>query len=183
MDTATLPRRLLILASLALLMAATRMSHFGTESLLPDASLAVFLLGGLWLGRANCFVLLFAIVFGVDYFSAQNAVEAGWCLTPAYWGLVPTYAVLWLAGMALRRESRRAALPAASMTLLAVSAAFVLSNLSWYVASGMVTDLSPAGYSLAVSKYFPPYLGSALLYLVPVWLGWKIAQLQQARTV
>ncbi len=170
----TIKHRLLILLGLAVAMAATRMSHFGTTSLLPDASLAVFLLGGLAIQSLWGFSVLMALAFGVDVLSAKTAVEAGWCLTPAYWGLLPTYGLLWLAGRWLGRQGRFDLPMAAGVSAAAVCGAFLISNAFWYGFSETVTDLSAAEYATAVAKYFPPYLGSAVLYLVPLWLGWKL---------
>lgn len=170
-----LAHRLVLLLGLAALMAATRMSHFGTSALLPDASLTVFLLGGLLLQRACGFTVLMAAAFGVDVLSAQTATSAGWCLTPAYWGLVPTYGTLWLAGRWLAKGGLEFA-RVASVSVVAVAAAFVISNLTWFAFSNTVHDMTLADYGLAVAKYFPAYLGSAMLYLVPAWLGWKLAQ-------
>jgi hypothetical protein len=63
---------------------------------------------------------------------------------------------------------------AASVSLAAVACAFLISNAFWFVLSSTATDLNAVEYASAVSRYFPPYLGSAFLYLVPVWLGWKL---------
>jgi hypothetical protein len=172
----TLKHRLLVLLGLALAMAATRMSHFGSTSLLPDASLAVFLVGGLALQSLWGFSVLIALEFGVDVLSAKTAVEAGWCLTPAYWGLLPTYGLLWLAGLWLGRQGRFDFLSTGGVSLVAVTGAFLISNAFWYALSNTVTDLNALEYATAVAKYFPPYLGSAFLYLVPLWLGWKLTR-------
>ncbi len=174
--TLSTPRRYLLLLVLALAMAATRVSHFGTAELLPDASLAVFLLGGALLGGWQCFAILFAAAFGADMLSAQTAEEAGWCLTPAYWGLLPTYAVLWLAGRWLGKQEGPSFVRDAGVSVAAVALAFIVSNATWFAFSKTVGDMSAADYALAVAKYFPPYLGSAMLYLVPVWLGWKLTR-------
>ncbi len=171
-----LSQRLLILAVLAAAVMFTRTSHFGTSALLPDASLAAFLLGGLLLQRACGFGVLLAVAFGADVLSAQTAAEAGWCLTPAYFGLIPTYGVLWLSGRWLAKHDKLAFIPAASLSLGAIAAAFVISNLTWYAFSGTTDNLGLSEFALAVAKYFPPYLGSALVYLVPAWLGWKLTQ-------
>lgn len=169
--------RLIILLGLALAMAGTRTSHFGTAALLPDASLAVFLVGGAALQSLWGFSVLIALAFGVDVLSAKTAMEAGWCLTPAYWGLVPTYGLLWLTGVWLGRRGR-VDLPATTggVSLAAVCGAFLISNAFWYGLSNTVTDLNALEYATAVAKYFPPYLGSAFLYLVPIWLGWKLTR-------
>lgn len=173
-----LSHRLLILLGLGIALAVTRTSHFGTSEILPDASLAVFLLGGLLLGRVCGFAVLMAAAFGADVLSAQTAEQAGWCLTPAYWGLVPTYATLWLAGRWLGRRHQAGKLDfvqVAGVSVAAVAVAFVISNVTWFAFSNTVNAMTLADYGLAVAKYFPPYLGSAMLYLVPAWFGWKLA--------
>ena len=53
----------------------------------------------------------------------------------------------------------------AVLALGAVSAAFVVSNAFWYAWSGTLGDMGVVAYTQAVAKYFPPYLGSAMLYL------------------
>jgi hypothetical protein len=167
-------QRVMVLLGLAAAMGVTRMSHFGTASHLPDASLAVFLLGGLLLQRLCGFSVLMAVAFGVDVLSARTAVEAGWCLTPAYWGLIPTYGLLWLAGRWLGKQHRLDFMTSASVTLIAVAGAFLISNAFWFALSNSTNDLGAAEYASTVAKYFPPYLGSALLYLAPLWVGWKL---------
>ena len=175
--------RLWILLALAAVMAATRMSHFGTSALLPDASLAVFLLAGVMGLSVGCLGLLMAAAFGIDVVSAQTSVEAGWCLTPAYFGLIPTYAILWGAGRWLaRRHGDFPALLSAGIALAAVVAAFVVSNAFWFALSNTVSTMSLANYSLAVAKYFPPYLGSAVFYLVPVWLVYRLTHSRHVAT-
>ncbi len=174
--TLSTPRRLLLLLALALAVGATRASHFGTSELLPDASLAVFLLGGMLLGSWQCFALLCAVAFGADVLSAQTAEEAGWCLTPAYWGLLPTYAVLWLAGRKLGKCDGPSFVRDAGIGVGAVALAFVISNATWFAFSSTLGGMHAAEFTLAVAKYFPPYLGSAMLYLAPLWLGWKLAR-------
>lgn len=180
-----LSHRLMILLGLGIALAVTRTSHFGTSEILPDASLAVFLLGGWLLGRVCGFAVLMAAAFGADVMSAQTAEQAGWCLTPAYWGLVPTYATLWLAGRWLGRRHQDGKLDfiqAAGVSVLAITVAFVISNFTWFAFSDTVNAMSLADFGLAVAKYFPSYLGSAMLYLVPAWFGWKLSQNQLHKT-
>ena len=172
----TLKYRVLILLGLAAAVASTRMSHFGNAALLPDASLAAFLVGGILLRRLGGFSVLMAVAFCTDVISARSAVEAGWCLTPAYWGLIPTYAVLWLTGRWLGKDHRLESIAGASVSLAAIACAFLVSNAFWFLLSNTVTALTPLQYILAVAKYFPPYLGSAALYLVPLWVGWKLTR-------
>jgi hypothetical protein len=177
-----LSHRLGLLLGLASLMAATRMTHFGTAALLPDASLAVFLLGGLLLQRGCGFAVLMAAAFGIDVLSAQTAEQAGWCLTPAYWGLIPTYGTLWLAGRWLARNGLDL-VRTAGVSAIAIGLAFMISNLTWFAFSDTLAGMRLADYALAVAKYFPPYLGSAMLYLAPLWLGWKLTHSRRANHI
>lgn len=179
-----LSHRLLILLWLGIALAVTRTTHFGTSEILPDASLAVFLLGGLLLGRVCGFAVLMAAAFGADVMSAQTAEQAGWCLTPAYWGLVPTYATLWLTGRWLDKRHRAGRLDivqAAGVSGAAIVVAFVISNFTWFAFSNTVNAMSLADFALTVAKYFPSYLGSAMLYLVPAWFGWKLTQIWRSQ--
>ncbi len=153
---------LTIMAALALLLAWTRFDHFGP---LPDASLAVFLLGGLWLGGMRAFILLFAVAFAVDLAAVGVESWRVYCLTPAYWGLLPTYAGLWLAGRWLTRQAE----PLAPTRLLwfaplVFSVAFVLSNLFWWALSPRF-ELTFIDFWPAVAQYWAPYVGSGLLHL------------------
>ena len=171
--------RAILLALLALAMAGTRMSHFGSGTLLPDASLAVFFLGGTLLRRWSYFAGLFLLAFVIDLAVAPGAQETAWCLSPAYWGLLPAYGALWLAGRAL--AARAGSYPLADSLMLAlagIGAAFLISNLTWYLASGSIDGLGFGAFWLAVARYFPPYAGSALLYLLPAWAAYRIARLR-----
>lgn len=165
-----MPHRL-VFPALLFVLALTRVGHFGSVVSLPDASLAVFLLGGLWLGGMGYFATLMAAAFGIDVYLARTATEAGWCLTPAYWGLLPAYGVMWLAGRWLARRPQLPVLRFTGVALAAVGIAFLISNLTFWAFSGNFGDMSLPDYAAAVVKYFPPYLGSAALYLA---LGWAV---------
>jgi hypothetical protein len=60
---------------------------------------------------------------------------------------------------------------------LATSAAFAISNGSFYMLSDRYPDLSWGQYFARVAQYYPPYVGSALLYMV---LGYGIMKLVKA---
>ena len=175
--------RLALVALFALAMAGTRMSHFGSAALLPDASLAVFFLGGALLRRWSYCAGLFLLAFGLDFFYAAGALERAWCLSPSYWGLVPTYAALWLAGRALAARGDAYPLaPSLAWSVGGVSVAFLISNLTWYWAAGPVGGLGFGAFWLAVARYYPPYLGSALVYLLPAWGGYRLARMRVPQT-
>ncbi len=181
MPTLSNSQRLGILLALVTMIASTRMSHFGSANLLPDASLAMFLLGGLMLGGVSGFIVLMLTTFGLDIYMAQTASEAAWCFTPAYAGLIPTYAVLWLTGMGLAQQQRfTQPLLAFSASIAAVAVAFIVSNGAFFVFSGTASPISFGEFVLAVAPYFPDYLASAMLYLAPALVAaalWRKSKL------
>lgn len=162
-----------ILAALALLMAATRYNHFGSSVSLPDASLAVFLLAGFVMARLSwpallVFVLLLLEAGGIDYYAINVAGVSDWCVTPAYWFLIPTYACMWLGGRwfaARQHYTVRSLALFGGVSWLATTAAFLISNASFFLLSGRHTEMSAAEYAGKVAQYYPPYLSGSLIYL------------------
>ena len=167
-------RQIGIFAALVLLMAATRFySHFGSAVSLPDASLAVFFLAGFYLARlawpaAVAFVFLLLAAGGVDYYAIAIRGVSDECISPAYWFLIPTYACLWYAG---RWFAARQQMSWASLGLLAAvawgstTAAFLISNTSFYLLTALVPNPSLLQYAKGIVEYYPPYLLCTLLYL------------------
>lgn len=159
---------LAIACTLAALMAATRFHHFGSAMYLPDASLAVFFLGGLYLRRTVAFGAYIGLAALVDYLAIAYAGVSDWCVTPAYAFLLPTYACLWWAGVWCSKHERhgwRRYSRLAGALLVATVLAFLISNASFYGLSGYFGELSLAEYAARVAKYFPSYLASALAYV------------------
>lgn len=159
-----------VLALLALLMAATRYHHFGSALHLPDASLAVFFAAGFYLRQRWPLALLLGEAALIDYLATG---AGGWCISPAYPFLIPAYAAMWLGGRwySARNETGWPAV-AALVTALAIagSAAFLISNGSFYLLSGKFPDLSWAQFAARAALYYWPYLSSAFVYLALIAL-------------
>jgi len=149
------------------LMVLTRFHHFGDVLHLPDASLAVFFFAGFYRKKALLGFLL-ALAALIDFVAIENGTSS-WCVSPAYVFLIPTYAVMWFAG---RYCSTFKSMNIANLTksvgllALATSAAFAISNGSFYLFSGRYEDVSLAGYFVRVAQYYPFYVGAALIYVV-----------------
>ena len=153
--------------SLIALMVATRFHHFGDVLHLPDASLAVFFFAGFY-RKKMFFGFLLALAALIDYLAIENGTS-GWCVTPAYVFLIPTYAVMWFAGRycSTFKAMKMAELAkSAGLLALATSAAFAISNGSFYLFSGRYEDLALGDYVVRVAQYYPFYVGSALIYTV-----------------
>ena len=160
-------------ALLIALMAATRMHHFGTSLHLPDASLAVFLLAGFLLASPLLFGALFLEAVALDYVAITQLGVDNYCVTPAYWFLLPTYAVLWFAGRYVahnNQDNLRGLGLFAAISLLAVNVAFVISNGSFYLFSGKFAEMGIAEYASRMTQYYVPYVSGAVLYLIPAVL-------------
>lgn len=159
--TSSHPARLRTGLALAAALAITRFDHFGA---VPDASLAVFLIGGMLLGGWGAFAALFAVAFAVDLAAVEVDAWRAYCMTPAYWGLVPTYALLWWGGLTLsRRVDAFAWRTGTAVAAVLFSGAFVVSNLTWWAFSHRF-DMTFSDFWLAVARYYPPYVASGLFY-------------------
>lgn len=166
-------RQVLIGFALVALMAATRMHHFGSALHLPDASLAVFLLAGFLISNPLLFGTLLLDAGLIDYLAITQFGVSDFCVTSAYWFLIPTYAVLWFSGRYYARvhqHSWRSLGIFSGLAVAAVSVAFLISNGAFYAFSGRFPDMNMSEYAIRVAQYYVPYLTSAIVYLVPATL-------------
>jgi hypothetical protein len=166
-----------IFVLLAALMAATRFNHFGTAVALPDASLAVFFLGGLYLAKyTRASVAAFSVLILeaglIDYYATSIQGTSDWCMTPAYWFLIPTYGSLWFVGrwFALRHTTE-CSMESKSLIGLVLAAwaansfAFIFSNAAFYLFSERFEEMSAVEYTSGVAQYYISYVSVALLYI------------------
>jgi len=157
--------------ALMLLMLVTRFHHFGSAIALPDASLAVFFLAGLWVAQARVFVILLVEAALIDYVATTQMGVSSYCISPAYGFLIPTYAVLWWTGRYAQKWpafSTSDLLRKLAAVTVATTAAFVISNGSFYVFSEKFTDMAYIDYFAKTNQYFLPYLTSTLIYCVAI---------------
>lgn len=167
---------------LTAVMIATRYHHFGTALNLPDASMAVFFLGGLGLRRHAAYAWFMLLAVVLDGISVGLAGVSDYCVTPAYAFLLLAYAVLWYAGRAYARHLRpsfASMAGALGAALVAASLSFVVSNGSFYWLGGRYPDPNFAQYLSRLWQWGPlfvrttmTYVGAALVayLLVGKWL-------------
>jgi hypothetical protein len=157
------------------LMVLTRFHHFGDALHLPDASLAVFFFAGFY--RKPAFLAFLLLLAGlIDYLAIANGTSA-YCVSPAYVFLIPTYAVMWLAG---RYCGQYKALDFIGLSLnfgmliLSSTAAFMISNGSFYLFSGRFDSVSWSQYMTGGFQFYLPYVGSTLLYAAAGYAVYKL---------
>jgi len=170
-------------AALVLLMAITRYQHFGSALTLPDASYAVFFLGGLFLGRMRGALAMLAVLMLeaglVDFYAINFNGISAYCVTSAYGFMVFAYAALWFVGRWTAPRYGFSANGIASLAVAAVfagSLAFVIANVSFYLLAGYFESMSAVEYVSRVSQYYVSYVAVLLMYTglavgVQMWLG------------
>lgn len=174
-------RNLVGFTALFILMAVTRFHHFGTISTPPDASLAVFFLAGLYLTNRWVSPALLLEAVAVDMLATTCGGVSGWCITPAYVFLIPTYGVMWLGGFWCRRYTSVTTLNTlgfGGVLLFSISTAFIVSNVSFFYLSGYFAEGVLATYLSGISNYYLPYTVPALVY---AYCGLAIFNLLQKR--
>lgn len=183
-NTLSLNQKLAVAALIAFFMLLTRGSHVLTAVSLPDASVALFLLGGLLLGRAAWFAVFFILASVIDFGAAALDPLQAFCLTDGYWGMIPAYGAMWLAGRWLaNRADAFALLPYAAASMLSTVIAFVISTQTYYLYSGRYPNNGVLETLQYGWNYMPGYIGFAAMYFVIIWLGAKaIQQFKLART-
>ena len=173
-------KSLLIAAAIAFFMLLTRGSHTLTPFNLPDASLVLFLLGGLYLGtdvksRAAWFTAFFALATMIDFGAAALDPLQGFCLSKGYWGLIPAYGAMWLGGLYLsKQQDAFATKNLATYSLvgaLTTFVAFVVSTQTYYLFSGRFPALGLVQSLKHGWEYLPSWMGFAAMYFAIVWLS------------
>jgi hypothetical protein len=165
-----LSKRLAPFALLLLLMVATRFSHVGGAGVLPDASWAVFFLGGFYLGRDwrwGLAALLIAAV-AVDCLAIRYYGISNYCLTPAYWFIVPGYSVLWLGGAWLRGHYRGVPLDLARLVaslVLSVTVCFLITHSAFYWLGAQVDHPTIAGWWSEFTRWYGLFLSAPAAYV------------------
>jgi len=164
-------QRTFILFVLVLLMAATRVNHFAA---IPDASWAVFFLGGFHLRHWTrwAFPLLMVLAIVIDVLVIRASGIGYWqhyCVSPGTALLVPAYFALWAGGALLRKDYAGAdwtALAKASVLLVAsVALCHLFAQGGFYWTSASVAAPTLAGWASNYADWFLPYLRTTAIYV------------------
>lgn len=163
-------QRAFVLSLLVLLMAATRINHFAP---IPDASWAVFFIGGFYLRGWTrwAFPLLMALAVVIDWAVITRQGMDFWnhyCISAGYWALVPAYFAMWAGGMVLRHFYRGASWQALGLfgaTLVAaVAVCHLFAQGGFYWTSDVVAEPTFAGWFKNYGDWLLPYLRTAAMY-------------------
>lgn len=159
---------------LAAVMIATRFKHFGDVVHLPDASMALFFLGGLWVRRHLAFVGLLVLAVAIDEVSVRVLGISDFCMTPAYAFLPLAYAVLWYAGRLYATVETglvRYLLGAFAVAFVAASVSFAISNGSFYWLGGRYAQPHMSEYLTRMWQWGPLFVRTTLAYVAVALLA------------
>jgi hypothetical protein len=159
-----------------MIMIATRFNHFGDALHLPDASMALFFLGGIYLRKHLAFLGFVILAVLIDWYSISYAGVSDFCITIAYSFMPLAYAVLWYAGRLLApRYDGSLASHAAVFAGLLVSAtlSYAVSNGAFYWLGGRYTDPNVTQYVQRFAQWAPLFVRAAAGYVL-------VAQVVQA---
>lgn len=162
------PRFTALALLFALVMMATRFKHVGDMLHLPDASMAVFFLGGVYLRRHWMFALMVVLAVVLDWVSISYAGVSDFCITAAYAFLPLAYAVLWYAGRWYAPRlggDPRSLVVAFGVALLAAIASFAISNGSFYWLGGRYPDPHFAEYVARLWQWGPLFVRTTMGYV------------------
>jgi len=152
---------------LAMLMAATRIGHFGLGQIAPDASTAVFFLAGLLIGNPLWLAALIVEALLLDLTAIKVVGIEAVCVTTGYGLMIPAYGSLWLAGRLVGGIEKLDLAGIAKLVIVCCGglvAFFVFSNIGYYLGGGFDVSMGLAEYARRVVRYFPQYLTSTLFY-------------------
>lgn len=154
--------------ALTLLMLLTRSHHWAGIHSLPDASWAIFFLLGVYVRALWVVPALIAASVAIDYAAITWGGVSDFCVSPAYWLLIPAYLALFAGGRFYAR-GHRLSLPGlarlAGVALVVVSLAELLTSGGFYFFSGRFAEPTLAGFVPRFATYFPNMLGTFMLYL------------------
>ncbi len=140
-----------------------------------DASWAIFFLGGFYLRTQSRWALpgLLAGAVAIDLAAIGWMGVDNYCLTAAYWFVIPAYSSLWLGGAWLRPratpDARGAGLAIAALAICA-SACFLLTNAGFYWLGNRVTATSWEGWVANFGQWYWPFVRTTLIYATAVLL-------------
>jgi hypothetical protein len=161
--------------TLALAMAATRFGHFGAVWVPPDASWAVFFLAGFYLsGERWVLPALLLEAIAIDFLAIHDYGVSDYCVTVAYWFIVPAYSFLWLGGVWLRRHYRHRPsdlLHLAGSLLISVTVCFLLTQGSFYWFGSRAADPSLIGWWSNFTDWYGHFLLVTCAYVAAVAVG------------
>ena len=148
-------------------MLLTRGSHFITATSLPDASFALFLIGGMLLKKPKWFISLFMLSVVIDFatLSINSAYQIP--INFGYSGLLPAYGIMWFFG--LRIANTKSFLRFAAFGVISTLISFLISTQTYNLLSGTFFDITIKKSIQTGWEYLPQSFIYTMSYLLVYW--------------
>ena len=152
---------------ITLCMILTRGSHVVGSYALPDASFALFLIGGLLLKNPKWFFSLFVFSLLIDLITLSINSSYQIPINFGYLGLLASYGVMWVFG--LRIANRKSFLRFAAFGVIATLITFVISTQTYNLLSGTFPDITIKESIQTGWEYLPQSFIYTMSYLLAYW--------------
>ena len=149
------------------LMVLTRGSHLLTSISLPDASFALFLIGGMLLKKPKWFISLLTFSFVIDLvtISMNNTYQIP--INLGFLGLLASYGIMWFFGLHIGNAKSFSKFVA--LSVLATLIAFLISTQTYNLLSGSFPDITIKESIQTGWEYLPQSFVFTMSYLVAYW--------------
>jgi hypothetical protein len=155
------------ISAILFLMVLTRGAHLLTSVSLPDASFALFLVGGILLKKPKWFISLFilSVVIDLATLSMNNTYQIP--INLGYLGLLASYGIMWFFGLRIANTNNFVKFTAFSF--LATLIAFLISTQSYNLLSGTFPDITIKESIQTGWEYLPQSFIYTMSYLMAYW--------------
>ena len=155
----------LIFLFLAILI--TRGSHLLTPVSLPDASFAIFLIGGMLLKKPKWFscLFVFSVIIDLVTLAMNNPYQIP--INMGYLGLLPAYASMWFIGS--YNTNTTSFFKFTIFGVIATLIAFLISTQTYNLFSGRFPNINITQSIQTGWEYLPQSLLYTMIYLMVYW--------------
>ena len=159
--------RIYLFTFLVFLMLLTRGAHLLTSVSLPDASFALFLVGGMLLKKPKWFISLLTFSFVIDLvtISMNNTYQIP--INEGYLGLLASYGIMWFFGS--RIANTKSFLKFAAFSVVATLITFVTSTQTYYLLSNKFPGITIQESIQTGWEYLPQSFIYTMSYLIAYW--------------
>jgi hypothetical protein len=152
---------------ITLCMILTRGSHVVSPYALPDASFALFLIGGMLLKKPKWFISLFILSVVIDLATLATNSAYQIPINFGYWGLLPSYGIMWLFGLCI--ANTKSFLKFMAFGVIATLMTFVISTQTYNLLSGLYPDITIKESMQTGWEYLPQSFIFTMSYLLAYW--------------
>ena len=159
---------LYIFTFLIFIMLLTRGDHFLTSVSLPDASFALFLIGGSLLKKPKWFISLFAFSFAIDLITLSMNSNYQIPINLGYLGLLPSYGIMWIIGSYIANTKN--VIKFTTFSIIATLISFLFSTQTYNLLSGSYPEITFKQSIQMGWEYLPQSLIYTMSYIMAYWV-------------